>query len=97
MGLLSKVVCLHHDNMYSHYVATTAEAIRQLEFFLPPCWLGDLAPMDYHVFELLHGALHGQSLANDDKGRGAYRGSIAIENFLCRRYQMAGELLHNML
>jgi len=60
MGLLSKGVCLHHDNMFSHSVATTAEAIRQLEFFLPTCWWGDLAPMDYHVFELLHGALHGQ-------------------------------------
>jgi len=38
-----------------HSVATTAEAIRQLEFFLPTNRWGDLAPVDYHVFELLHG------------------------------------------
>jgi len=53
--------------------------------------------MDYHVFGLLHGALHGQSLANDDKRRGAYRASITIENFLCRWYQKACKLLRNML
>jgi hypothetical protein len=53
--------------------------------------------MDYHAFGLLHGPLHGQSLANDDKGCGAYRALIAIEKFLCKRYQKACELLHNML
>jgi len=78
-------------------VATTAETIRQLEFGLPTCWWADQAPMDYHVFGLLHGALHGQSLANDDKRRGAYRASITIENFLCRWYQKACKLLRNML
>jgi hypothetical protein len=97
MGLLSKGVCLLHDNTCSHSVATTAEAIRQLEFGLPTCWWEDLAPMDYHVFGLLHGALHGQSLANDDKGHCAYGALIAIENFLCIWYQKVCELLHNML
>lgn len=43
MGLLSKGVCLLHDNTCLHSVATTAEAIRQLEFGLPTCWWGDLA------------------------------------------------------
>lgn len=97
MGLLSKGVCLLHDNMCSHSVATTAEAIRHVEFGLPTNGWGDLVPMDYHAFGLLHGPLHGQSLANDDKGCGAYRALIAIEKFLCKRYQKACELLHNML
>jgi hypothetical protein len=49
------------------------------------------------VFGLLHEALQGQNLANDDKGRGVYKALIAIENFLSGRYQKACELLHNAL
>jgi hypothetical protein len=72
--MLAQWVCLLHDNMCSHSVTTIDEAIRQLEFGLPTCWWGDLAPVDYHVFGLLHGALHGQNLANDDKMTWCIRG-----------------------
>ena len=99
-GLLSKWVLFLRHNLRPHSSTAATEGTRQLKFELPPhppC-IPDLTLFDYHTFEPLKEALHGQRFSSDDEIKDVADEWLQSEpkNFLCGWDQTVCEPLHNM-
>jgi histone-lysine N-methyltransferase SETMAR len=68
-GLLSTGILLQHDNAWLHTAHSTVATIQDLSFeCLPyPPYLPDLAPRDFHVFELLKEAMRDKSFRSNEE------------------------------
>jgi len=67
-GKLSKEILLLHDNARPHTAAHTLETLKQLKWepMEHPPYSPDLAPSDFHLFDLLKEALSGRRISCDD-------------------------------
>jgi histone-lysine N-methyltransferase SETMAR len=62
-------VLLHHDNARPHTSLRIREAITKLQWTVlsQPPYSPDLAPSDYHLFDLLKDAIRGKKFEDDEE------------------------------
>jgi hypothetical protein len=63
-GMLTRGVCVLHDNACLHTARATQELLQslKLEILAPPPQRPDLAPSDYHLFSKLKESLAGKTI-----------------------------------
>ncbi|GFG37899.1 hypothetical protein Cfor_07389, partial [Coptotermes formosanus] len=87
-GLLSSVVCLHHDHARPHAARHTVRQIQDLKLeVLPnPPYSPYLAPRDFHLFWSLKDALRGRHLRSDEEVKKAVHDWLAqqAKDYFCR-------------
>ena len=80
-GRLSQDVLLLHNNACLHTAHLTINTIQKLncEVLKHPAHSPDLAPSNFHLFELLKNTLRGRRFADDDEAK------RAVHEWLCNR------------
>jgi histone-lysine N-methyltransferase SETMAR len=76
--LLTKGVCLLHDNARPHVARQTVALLDQFgwDIITHPPYSPDLAPCDYHLFPKLKEHLAGRRFSDDDEVK------VAVQHFL---------------
>jgi histone-lysine N-methyltransferase SETMAR len=77
-GMLTKGVCLLHDNARPHITHQTVALLDQFgwDIITHPPYSPDLAPCDYHLFPKLKEHLAGRRFSDDDEVK------VAVQRFL---------------
>jgi len=77
-GMLTKGVCLLHDNARPHVARQTVALLDQFgwDIITHPPYSPDLAPCDYHLFPKLKEHLAGRRFSDDDEVK------VAVQRFL---------------
>jgi len=77
-GMLTKGVCLLHDNACPHIARQTVVLLDQFgwDIVTHPPYSPDLAPCDYHLFPKLREHFAGRGLSDDDEVK------VAVQRFL---------------
>jgi len=87
-GMLTKDICLLHDNARPHVARQTVVLLDQFgwDIITHPPYSPDLAPCDYHLFPKLKEYLAGRCFSDDDEVK------VAVQHFLnemaASRYDM---------
>ena len=77
-GMLTKGVCLLHNNARPHVARQTVALLDQFgwDIITHPPYSPDLAPCDYHLFPKLKEHLSGRRFSDDDKVK------VAVQRFV---------------